>query len=220
MVVPTIIKVFLAFSAAVSLLELTIFIPGLIWLKETTVPFTGWGGNIPFFFAIGTWPGLFKGAGYSIDANALRGYLTRACLTMAIGVGWGVVDFWMFGALQTDSSPWIRYQPLRPLWTIALPLAWAVLLWNERARIKPQPVEPSPDVRNRFASSFQTKSSFFFMIFGCALIVWLSEARYYWVYSLKMTYAKGLLIVVAIVGIASLLAGVFFRLAEDRSGPT
>jgi hypothetical protein len=72
MVVPVSIKIFLAFSAALSLLNLTTFVPGLMWLTQTTVPFTGWGGNMPFFFAIGTWPGLFKGAGYSIDANTLR----------------------------------------------------------------------------------------------------------------------------------------------------
>jgi hypothetical protein len=206
---------FLAFSAALSLLELTTFVPGLMWLKQTTVPFTGWGGNIPFFFAIGSWPGLFKGAGYSIDANTLRRYLTGACVTMAIGVVWGVVDFRMFGALQSDSSPWLRYHPLRPLWTIVLPLAWAVLLWNERSRIKPQPAEPSTDRRQTFASSFDKKSTFFFTVFWAALIVWLSEALYYWVYSRTTTYAKGLLIVVAIVGIANLLAGVFFRHADD-----
>src|SRR5438132_8745390 len=76
MVVPVSIKVFLAFSAALSLLELTTLVPALIWLKQTTVPFTGWGGNMPFFFACGSWPGLFKGAGYSIDASTFRRYLT------------------------------------------------------------------------------------------------------------------------------------------------
>ena len=147
MAMPVSIKVFLAFSAALSLLELTTLVPALIWLKQTTVPFTGWGGNMPFFFACGSWPGLFKGAGYSIDASTFRRYLTGTCLTMAIGVAFGVVDFWMFHTLQSDSSPWLRYHPLRPLWTIALPLAWGVVLWKERTRIKRGPAEPSTDPR-------------------------------------------------------------------------
>ena len=102
---------------------------------------------MPFFFACGSWPGLFKGAGYSIDASTFRRYLTGTCLTMAIGMAFGVVDFWMFGSLQSDSSSWLRYHPLRPLWTIALPLAWGVVLWKERARIKRAPAEPSTDLR-------------------------------------------------------------------------
>jgi hypothetical protein len=179
----------------------------------------GVGRQHPVFFAIGSWPGLFKGAGYSIDANTLRRYLTGACVTMAIGVVWGVVDFWMFGALQSDSSPWLRYHPLRPLWTIALPFAWGAVLWKERARIKRQPAEPRTDVRQRFASGFQTKSASFFAVFWYALMVWAYEAMYYWGYwwgyPRKTTYAKWLLIVVAIVGIASLLAGVFFRRRDD-----
>jgi hypothetical protein len=141
---------------------------------------------------------------------------------MAIGAVWGVVDFWMFGALQSDSSPWLRYHPLRPLWTIVMPLAWAVFLWRERARITPQPVEPRTDPRQTFARSFQTKSSFFFTLFWVLLIVWVKEAMYYWGYwwgywgfPRKTTYAKWLLIVVAIVGIASLLAGVFVRRRDD-----
>jgi hypothetical protein len=136
MVIPARIKIFLAFSAALGLLDLTTFVPALIWLRETTVPFTGWGGNMPFFFAIGSWPGLFKGAGFSIDEKTLRRYLTVTCVTLAIGTVYGVVDFWMFGDLQSDSNPWIRYHPLRPLWTIALPLVSAILLWSERARLK------------------------------------------------------------------------------------
>ena len=96
------------------------------------------------------------------------------------------------------------------------------MLWNERARITPQPAEPRTDVRQRFASGFQTKSASFFAVFLSALMVWAYEAMYYWGYwwgywgyPHKTTYAKWFLIVVAIVGIASLLAGFFVRLHAD-----
>lgn len=138
MAVPPAIKAFLVFSAALSLLMLTTLVPGLKWLVEAATPFTGWGGNMPFFFAIGSWPGLFKGAAYPLDAITLRRYLTGACVTMTIAVVFGIVDWWMFHTLQSESNPWLRYHPLRPLWTIVLPLAWAVVLMTERMRISPQ----------------------------------------------------------------------------------
>ena len=43
MVLPASIKIFLAFSAALSLLEVTILVSGLTWLTEMTMPLTGWG---------------------------------------------------------------------------------------------------------------------------------------------------------------------------------
>jgi hypothetical protein len=151
MPVPVSIKIFLTFSAAVSLLELSIVVPALTWLKEMFTPFMGWSGNMPFLFAIGSWPGLFKGRRYSIDAKALRHFLTGACMLMAIGVVMGGVDYWMFSDLRSDESPWLRYHPLRPLWTMVLPLAWGIFLWIERARIKPQSAEPSTEVRQHVA---------------------------------------------------------------------
>lgn len=219
MSVPKSIKLFLAFSAAVSLLELSTFVPALRWVRETATPFLGWGGNMPFFFALGSWPGLFKGAGYSIDAKALRRYLTLACVIMAIGVATGAVDFWMFGSLQSDENPWIRYHPLRPLWTIVLPLAWGTLLWIERGHIRPQPVEPST-----VAIGPPVTSASFFGLFWCTVIAWAYEAMHYWGLwwgywgtPHKIPVTKWLLIMLPIAGIASLLGGVAFRRREKAA---
>jgi hypothetical protein len=224
MPVPKSIKVFLAFSAAVSLLELTIFVPQLTWLKGTVTPFMGWAGNMPFFFALGSWPGLFKGAGYSIDAKTLRRYLTFACFLMAIGVAAGAVDFWMFGSLRSDENPWIRYHPLRPLWTIVLPLAWGIVLWIVRARIDPQSVDPRSGVQQHEASGPPLTSASFFGLFWCAVIAWAYEALHYWGLwwgywgtPHKPPLTKWVLIVLAIAGIASLLAGVVFRKREKAA---
>jgi hypothetical protein len=222
MPVPVSIKVFLAFSAVVSLLDLTILVPGLIWLKQAVTPFTGWGGNVPFFFALGTWPGLFKGGGYSIDAKTLRRYLTLACFMMAVGVLVGGVDFWMFGDLRSDENPWLRYHPLRPLWSMVLPLAWGIVLWIERGRITPQPVEASADLQGTPAISIQSRSAAFFTVFWCALMIWAFEAAHYWGLwwgywgnPHRTPYTKWLMIVLAIACLASLSAGDFFKRRES-----
>jgi len=222
MPVPVSIKIFLAFSAAVGLFELTAFVPALRWLRETVTPFIGWGGNMPFFFAIGSWPGLFKGAGYSIDAKTLSRYLTLACVIMAIGVATGAVDFWMFGNLRSDDNPWLRYHPLRPLWTIVLPLAWGIFLWTVRARIKSQPVEPGIDVQQHVETGPPLTSASFFGLFWCVAIVWAYEAMHYWGLwwgywgtPHKTPATKWLLIILPIIGLASLVAGVFFKRRES-----
>lgn len=224
MPVPVSIKIFLAFSAALSLLELSVLVPALTWLKEMVTPFMGWGGNMPFLFALGSWPGLFKGRGHSISAKTLRHYLTGACMLMAIGVVMGGVDYWMFSHLRSDDSPWLRYHPLRPMWTIVLPLAWGIVLWTERARIKPQPAESSTDVRQHVATGPPVTSASFFGLFWCAVIAWAYEAMHYWGLwwgywgtPHKSPAAKWLLIMLAIAGIASLLAGVVFRQRENAA---
>lgn len=134
--IPRQVRIFLAFSVAASVFELLSFVPALEWLKEITVPFTGWVGAMPYIFTLGAWPSLFKRPGHPIDPKALRWYLTTACLVLAIGAAFGIVDFLVFGNLRNETSPWLRYSPWRPLWTVCVPLAWCVVLWNQRARIR------------------------------------------------------------------------------------
>lgn len=200
------VKFFLVFSAAASALALTIFVRGLEWLSEATVPFTGWGVAMPYLFTLGSWPRLFQGRNHVIDIRALRHYLTGACVLLVLATAFGIVDFYQFGDLRDETSPWLRYHPLRPLWTVVLPIVWCAVLWRERKKIARGAISAPAPRREPIK-----KSTFFFAISWLSVMVWGAEAYYYWIHNHRTNWSRGLLVVLAITGITSLLAGIFVR---------
>jgi hypothetical protein len=222
--IPPPVKIFLAFSAAAAGFQLTIFIPALTWVHAATVPFTGWVGGAPYLFALGSWPQLFRGINYVVDVKTLRWYLMGSCVTLLIFAAFGVVDFYEFGNLRDETSPWLRYHPWRPLWTIGIPLMWCALLWAERRRIRGGDVDRSGErphlADERSARERTKKSTGFFSVFWSALIVWCYEAFEYWVHHHRTSWSPALLVLLAAVGLASLAAGIIFRKsAEYRTSP-
>lgn len=135
-IVPRPVQVFLAFSAAVTILELLALAEIFRWLQETLVPFTGWVGAMPYMFALAAWPAFLRGRRDAPDVKARGTYLRAQCVTLAIATAFGIVDFFLFSGLQESSNPWLRYSPLRPLWTVVTPTAWCVVLWRERGKIR------------------------------------------------------------------------------------
>jgi hypothetical protein len=204
--IPLPVKLFLVFSGVVTAFELTIVIPRMVPVVGMTVPFTGWGGGAAYLFGFGMWPGFF-GPRRVINAKLLRQYLATTCIMLLIVAALGAVDFYEFGSLRDETNPWLRYHPARPLWTIVLPLIWCGILWRVFQQIRDASTPPpAPDAIKNSAK--------FFSVFWGALVVWCFEAFEYWFHrgGHPTPLSPAILTALAIVGLASLAAGIFLRM--------
>jgi len=113
---PLVLRAFIIFSALATLSALLPITPG----GEIIVPYTGW---ILFVFYMG----------------ALKNALGACSIKSQISVYWilgdllflaafGVIDWLLFSDGVDFGNPYLAYSPLRPLFTIALPLLWIFLI--------------------------------------------------------------------------------------------
>ena len=68
----------------------------------------------------------------SFPAKALLNIRWFAFAILLIGVVFGVIDYQRSHGFVNDPSPYVRYDPRRPLFTILLPVAWALVLLSPR----------------------------------------------------------------------------------------
>ena len=122
---PLELRIYAVFSIFVSLagMALPIFGPRKVW--ETLVPFTGWSPAIGYMLGLYFTLALIY---TKIPAGRLRiGVL--APLALQILFGWQAM-----GKAPTPNfgNPFLIVSPWRPVWTIALPAIWMVVMLSPR----------------------------------------------------------------------------------------
>jgi hypothetical protein len=90
-------------------------------IQEMIVPFTGWVPSMPYMFGL-----IFTS--YMVFGRD-RGFHVRQGIigSLVLYLVLGVIDY--FSPRQPDfGNPYLIYSPWRPVWTVAIPLAWILLL--------------------------------------------------------------------------------------------
>jgi hypothetical protein len=122
---PLELRIYAVFSILVSLtsLALPIFGPRKLW--EALVPFTGWSPAIGYLFGLYFTLALIY---TKIPAWRLRiGVLAPLALQMLFG--WQEMSK---APTLNLNNPFLTVSPWRPIWTIALPAMWMVVMLSPR----------------------------------------------------------------------------------------
>jgi hypothetical protein len=123
-------RVFLVFSLAVTAVQCVVYLPPLRTLWEVITPYAGWVFGMPYMTAAFMWPSIYNRPVRTVQT--LRVTLSIQTLILLIYAAYGVSDYLMFRHLLDDPSPMLRYSPVRPIWTVVIPMIWAVALWRAR----------------------------------------------------------------------------------------
>ena len=98
-------------------------------LQELLMPYMGWVPSMCYSFS------LYFAFSALLTGNAR---MRKSVLIFpAMQVAFGIVSWMAQGGPRASDNPYLRISEWRPLWTIALPLVWLVLL----AFVKPQAAE-------------------------------------------------------------------------------
>jgi len=103
-------------------------------LQERAVPYTGWVPSMCYAFS------LYFGSSALFTGNARN--RTAVLLFPAMQGAFGVLAWFGMGGARVSPNPYLRVSPWRPLWTIALPLAWLALLMAFKPGSAPPPERP------------------------------------------------------------------------------
>ncbi len=112
---------FLVFAVAVSVGESWLTFLGPKQWREAAYPYTGGTGIMPYGFCIFfAWQMIFKAS----DRPQVQRTIP---LLLLLGASFGVFSYLMRPRVNFH-NPYLTVSPWQPLWTVALPLAWAVIL--------------------------------------------------------------------------------------------
>ena len=109
-------------------------LPAVRHLQERVVPYTGWVPSMCYAFS------LYFGFSALQTGNARN--RTAVLLFPAMQAAFGVLAWFGMGGARVSPNPYLRVSPWRPLWTIALPLAWLALLMAFKPGSAPPPERP------------------------------------------------------------------------------
>lgn len=146
---PPVLKAYIVFVVCYLAFSVVAFV--IPPIRRTVVPFTGWGVGILYGFTIGfavsaatlTLPYRRKSI-YAIQS--LLALLTVfGCLEITRHVMWPNASRW-------GGNPYLSFHDFRPLFTIVLPAAWALLFFSPGLRKWiSTPAFQSPDARWQFS---------------------------------------------------------------------
>jgi hypothetical protein len=116
---------FVSFSALVVLLDAGIqaLAPSF---AEDSIKYTGW---VPSMLYLN---GVIMGTFLCVHRTT-RG---RICLLVLLGL-WAIghaIEFWSKFGRQDFDNPYLRVSPYRPIWTVAVPLVWLLVLLSPRVK--------------------------------------------------------------------------------------
>ncbi len=115
--VPAVLTAFTVFSVLVTLGSLALLRAPT--LAERIVPFTGWVPGMSYMFAL-VFALQLRWRPNAVSHLGILGILV-------LGAVFGVIGFIQRPSMDYG-NPWLTVSPWRPLWTVALPLAWCALL--------------------------------------------------------------------------------------------
>ena len=126
---PLVLRAFFGFCVVASILSMSGFYS--VRLNQALIPYVGWGGLGVYMFAT-----IFVvGAIFSPVRRAIYG----AALELVVGACGSLIQalphFFGGATAQNDfGNPYLMYNPLNPLFTVVMPLLWAILLFSPTMR--------------------------------------------------------------------------------------
>lgn len=129
-IAPVELKAFIVFCFIVSVSSLIIqfILPRAI--EETLVPITGWNMGFVYIF------NMIISIGPMKNPHGKIGMLTSQygnILILVISTLFGLRDLLTYDGGYT-SDPYLSHSPLRPIWTIAIPIGWIIVLLTPRIK--------------------------------------------------------------------------------------
>ena len=128
---PADFKWLLRFSVVVVVPSISFLIFAREQLYELLIPYTGWSPGLMYFVIITM---LISAPPTSLktDANSFKGSLSiryRIIFLLGIYLILGIFD-WFDSAPEyyTHTNPYLRYDPLRPIFAIVFPFFWMVII--------------------------------------------------------------------------------------------
>jgi hypothetical protein len=113
--------VYCLFSISVGVADLWLTFVGPQYVKAMTVPFTGWSASMPYLF------GLFFSFHLVFGPDRRFRHRLGMVAPLLIYMVSGLVEYALPRG-QDFGNPYLQVSPWRPLWTIALPMFWSLLL--------------------------------------------------------------------------------------------
>ncbi len=142
---PLVLQVFSCFIVLGPLVSLgSLFVPRL---NATMVPYTGWLGGFLYANAL-----YFT---FSLIFQGQRKLVYAVLIFMGLFAFFGVSDVarHLSGEYRDFKNPYLEFAPLRPMFTVALPVAWLMLLLSPSVRqwIHEKPVSQGEPRRHQFS---------------------------------------------------------------------
>lgn len=120
---PLELQLFAAFSILVVGLEFFLVLIGPSTFREALLPYTGWSASMPYAFGMLLVIALIR-------TKNLRFRRTIVAILVVYMV-YGVVGL-ASAPVRSTTNPYLVVSPLRPLWTLLIPILWILVLCNPR----------------------------------------------------------------------------------------
>ena len=122
---PLELRVFAVFSTVVTVAGFVLTFLGPKRVSEAIIPFTGWSPNLGYLFGL-----YFVFALIFSRREALRLGVVGPLLVQIV---FGLVDLSRSGR-ENYGNPYLTVSPWRPVWTMAVPAIWVLVLYSPRMR--------------------------------------------------------------------------------------
>jgi len=126
---PIELKIFILFSILVLILDLVLNSFISKELKESIVPITGW--TMSAFYSTCAIIGFFFILGLARNAFRVRNLLLLMLISIVI---FGAISFIGSNGAYYSSNPYLRVSQWRPIWTMAIPAFWILVLFSPRIK--------------------------------------------------------------------------------------
>ncbi len=117
---------FVAFAVSACALLIVLLLPWSKDLRECILPVTGWLGLSPVYFAAVV---VLLGG----KESARRRWL-RVIGLLGVAAVFGTIEYSFSGGAHPDVNPYLAVSPWRPVWAVAVPLAWLLVFCTLRVR--------------------------------------------------------------------------------------
>jgi MFS family permease len=122
---PVELVAFVGFSALVVVLDAVVQAIAPEFAEES-IQYTGWAASMPYLF------GVIMGTFLCVHRTT-RGRIWLL-VYLAFSAVWGGLEFWSDFGERDFENPYLRLSPYRPIWTVAIPLVWLVVLLSPRVK--------------------------------------------------------------------------------------
>jgi hypothetical protein len=124
---------FVVFAAVVTAFQFLLLLPGLNFLAEAIVPFTGWEMAFPYMTAAMLFPIVFFSRRLPQHQALVQIFLQSNCHVLILAIVYGAVTFALSFGREDFDNPWLIVSVWRPIWTVAVPAGWWFVLRRQLA---------------------------------------------------------------------------------------
>ena len=122
---------------------MAVFVPQFEPFNAALVPFTGWGGSMPYMF--GTSMLLFPLLLIRRHPKHHLGLCSNLYGLLSVHVIYiiyGTVQFLTRFGRENFGNPYLTVSAWQPIWTMAIPVAWCLVFWWQLRTLKPSDENP------------------------------------------------------------------------------